>query len=290
MDKRNQTEDKVLKRAAKCFADELLRYFNITGTVSGIAPTESIHLELHRMYEDFNLIMDDGSWIHFEFQSSDGGVADLRRFRTYEAVTSQQYGVPVTTYVLYSGQIRQPKTELTEGLNTYRIHPILMSDRDANDLFENLQRKKDCGEPLTKEDLVPLTLSLLMGGTMPMEDRVTQTFRYLQEEPLEKEDQRNLEALTYALATKFLDQNAMKKLEGMIKMTELGQMLYNDGLADGIRQGLSQGISQGILSIARNLLGSVSDEFIIEKTGITPEQLQELKEEKESEKPTDNIT
>ena len=115
-----------------------------------------------------------------------------------------------------------------------------------------------------------------------MEDRVTQTFRYLQEEPLEKEDQRNLEALTYALATKFLDQSAMKKLEGMIKMTELGQMLYNDGLADGIRQGLSQGISQGILSIARNLLGSVSDEFIIEKTGITPEQLQELKEEKAS--------
>lgn len=70
----------------------------------------------------------------------------------------------------------------------------------------------------------------------------TQTFRYLQEEPLEKEDQQNLEALTYALATKFLDQSAMKKLEGMIKMTELGQMLYNDGLADGIRQGLSQGI------------------------------------------------
>ena len=190
--------------------NELLRYFNITGTVSGIAPTESIHLELHRMYEDFNL----------------------------------------------------------------SIHPILMSDRDANDLFENLQRKKDCGEPLTKEDLVPLTLSLLMGGAMPMEDRVIQTFRYLQEEPLEKEDQRNLEALTYALATKFLDQSAMKKLEGMIKMTELGQMLYNDGLADGI--------AQSILSIARNLLGSVSDEFIIEKTGITPEQLQELKEEKAS--------
>lgn len=185
---------------------------------------------------------------------------------------------------------KRNQTELTEGLNTYRIHPILMSDRNANDLFENLQRKKDCGEPLTKEDLVPLTLSLLMGGAIPMEDRVTQTFRYLQEESLEKEDQRNLEALTYALATKFLDQSAMKKLEGMIKMTELGQMLYNDGLADGIRQGLSQGISQGILSIARNLLGSVSDEFIIEKTGITPEQLQELKEEKESEKPTDNIT
>ena len=170
---------------------------------------------------------------------------------------------------------KRNQTELTEGLNTYRIHPILMSDRNANDLFENLQRKKDCGEPLTKEDLVPLTLSLLMGGAMPMEDRVTQTFRYLQEEPLEKEDQRNLEALTYALATKFLDQSAMKKLEGMIKMTELGQMLYNDGLADGIRK------------VVQNSIGVIPDDAILAITGITPEQLQELKEEKAKDK---NVT
>ena len=61
---------------------------------------------------------------------------------------------------------------------------------------------------------------------------ISQKNKY-REKSLEKEDQRNLEALTYALATKILDQSAMKKLEGMIKMTELGQMLYNDGLADG---------------------------------------------------------
>ena len=65
-------------------------------------------------------------------------------------------------------------------------------------------------------------------------------------------------------------------------MTELGQMLYNDGLADGIRQGLSQGISTGgILSIARNLLVQCLGRMLfIANTGITPEQLQELKEEK----------
>ena len=36
MDKRNQTEDKVLKRAAKCFADELLRYFNVSQAKFGV--------------------------------------------------------------------------------------------------------------------------------------------------------------------------------------------------------------------------------------------------------------
>ena len=118
---------------------------------------------------------------------------------------------------------------------------------------------------------------------------ISQKNKY-REKSLEKEDQRNLEALTYALATKFLDQSAMKKLEGMIKMTELGQMLYNDGLADGIRQGLSQGVSQGIRQVVQNSIGVIPDDAILAITGITPEQLQELKEEKESEKPTDNIT
>ena len=117
-----------------------------------------------------------------------------------------------------------------------------------------------------------------------MEDRVTQTFRYLQEEPLEKEDQQNLEALTYALATKFLDQSAMKKLEGMIKMTELGQMLYNDGLADGIRQGLSQGISQGISQIIKNMLNcNVPEEDIIRYTHVDKKEFNKIKKEYEKE-------
>ena len=58
------------------------------------------------MYQDSNLIMEDGSWKHFEFQSRNEGVAGLRRFRTYEALTSQQYRVPITTYVLFSGNIK----------------------------------------------------------------------------------------------------------------------------------------------------------------------------------------
>ena len=40
----------------------------------------------------------------------------------------------------------------------------------------------------------------------------------------------------------------------------------------------------------KNSIGVIPDDAILAITGITPEQLQELKEEKESEKPTDNIT
>ena len=51
--------------------------------------------------------------------------------------------------------------------------------------------------------------------------------------------------------------------------------MYNDGLADGIRK------------VVQNSIGVIPDDAILAITGITPEQLQELKEEKAKDK---NVT
>lgn len=50
----------------------------------------------------------------------------LKRFRTYEALTSYQHKVPITTYVLFSGNIKNPMTSFSEGINTYKVAPIIM--------------------------------------------------------------------------------------------------------------------------------------------------------------------
>ena len=86
-----QQEDAVLKIAMHFFAEELLPYFHIHGKVVGFAPTELVHMELKKFYEDMNLVMEDGTWKHFEFQSTDGGIHDLKRFRVYEAIASSDY-------------------------------------------------------------------------------------------------------------------------------------------------------------------------------------------------------
>ena len=137
-----QHEDTVLKTAAQFFAEELIPYLGIDGKVVSSAPTESIVLNLKKFYEDINLIMEDGTWKHFEFQSKNEGIPGLKRFRSYEAVTSYQYGVSITTYVLYSGNIRNPVTSFTEGINTYRIIPIIMKNHNADRLIETLKEYK----------------------------------------------------------------------------------------------------------------------------------------------------
>lgn len=96
-----QHEDMALKTAFQYFSDELLPYFGITKKVVKIASIELVHLDAKKFYEDMNFVMDDGSWIHFEFQSKNEGMEGLKRFRVYEALASYQYKVVVTTYVLF---------------------------------------------------------------------------------------------------------------------------------------------------------------------------------------------
>ena len=233
----SEHEDGALKTTIQFFADEMLPLLQIEGKVKGIAPTELVHLELKKLYEDFNLIMEDDSWKHFEFQSTNEGLKGLKRFRTYEAVASYQHEVPITTYVLYSGEIKNPMTEFSEGVNTYRVVPIIMQEKNADKLIAEIRRKLDAGEPVVRADLVQLALCPLMGGEMSQKERIKAAFAITKEaEGVEKEDVRKIEAVLYTMADKFLESMDMKEIMEDVKMTRLGRMLVEDGKAEGRKE------------------------------------------------------
>ena len=230
-------EDAVLKTSMQFFADELLPYLNIKGKVVSFAPTELVHLELQKLFQDFNFIMEDGTWKHFEFQSTNEGLKGLKRFRTYEALTSYQHNVEVETYVLFSGNIKNPMTEFTEGINTYRIHPIIMQHKNADVLLQTLRKKQRQGKPITKADLVPLVLCPLMSGKSSQKNRINQAFHIMQKAAaIKKEDKDKIEAMLYAMADKFLDIVDLEKLKEEISMTKLGQMIWEDATTDTLKK------------------------------------------------------
>ena len=249
----HQAEDAALKVLHEYFAEVLLPYWNITGEVDYAAPTENVYLELRKQYQDINFIMKDGSLVHFEFQSTnDKALDDLRRFRTYEAFLCMKHKTDVYTYVLFSGGIEHPMTEFTSGINTYRVHPIIMKGKLAEDVLKNIEDKLEQGLLLTEEDLVPLTLCPLMGGAMPQKERFHRAYSIVRNasDSIPKLDV--IEAVLYTMATKFLTTEELNSLKEEIKMTELGTMIYNDGRADGFSDGISQGILQNAVENARN--------------------------------------
>ncbi|MCC8140780.1 MAG: hypothetical protein LIO67_10885 [Lachnospiraceae bacterium] len=244
----SQHEDAALKLMMQFFADELLPYLGIRGKAVAAAPTETVRLELHKSYEDFNLIMEDGSWKHFEFQSRNGGLEDLKRFRVYEANASYQHKVPVTTYVLFSGRIQKPMTEFTEGINTYRIQPLIMQGRDAGKVFAGIHEKIQSSGTLTKKDLVPLALTPLMGGEMTQKERIMASLEILREYGSsevgaeERDCIEKLEAVIYTMAEKFLENLDMEDVRKGVAMTRLGQMLVEEGREEGVQKTILESI------------------------------------------------
>jgi len=54
---------------------------------------------------------------------------------------------------------------------------ILLKDFSGDEIIENLQRK--AVSDILSQDLIPIALSPLLGGTMPMEQRVRKVFSFL---------------------------------------------------------------------------------------------------------------
>lgn len=215
IDSITQTEDAVMKLMMEFFSEEMLPVFGITQKATAFTLTEEIHLELMKGYLDFNLVMEDGSISHFEFQSTNGGKKDLRRFRTYESNLRYILQKPVTTYVLFSGKIKRPMTQFKEGINTYRIHPIIMNQRNADLSLEELRSKVSRNEPLTRADLVRLPLLPIFGGNSSQPERIQTAFELtVKADQVSKEDIEKIEAAIYAMATKFLSRNELNQIKG----------------------------------------------------------------------------
>ena len=264
-----QHEDAALKTCMQFFADELLPFFGIQGHVKAIAPTELVHLNISKLFQDFNLVMEDGTWKHFEFQSTNEGLDGLKRFRVYESITSYQNKVPVTTYVLFSGKIKKPTYFFSEGINTYQVVPIIMTGYNADEYISKLKEKVKSGKTLTKEDLVPLTMCLIMEGTMPQVERAKAAYMLTTAATnMDAEIIRKVQAVIYAMADKFLESDDLSELRKVVSMTRLGRMIADDAAYENK------------LKNARSLLGLLDEQIIAERIELPLEVVQGLKAEK----------
>lgn len=235
-------EDRALKSAARLFGEELMPLLGIEGKVRRIAPTEEVDLKPQDYLQDFNYEMTDGSWTHVEFESDSIRTEDLRRFRSYEAVTAYHHGVDVTTCVLCSSQVKEIKDCLETGISTYRVRILRMKDKNADQIFEELgQRQKD--RRLERSELLEILLTPLMSGEMSQQERITRGFCFLrgEREYWKRDEMAQMEAVLYVLALKFLKTEQVKSLKEMMNMTVLSEMFIQDGIEIGEARGEAKG-------------------------------------------------
>ena len=225
-------EDAVMKMGFDYFRNTILKKLGIDNQYEEIGPTELVELTIHSLYMDFTFLTTGGFYIHTEFQTTDKKEADLRRFHAYDAVYSNKTGKQVITYVIYSGGITNVKSELDCGLYTYRVQPIYLKDKNADEVFLKLKQKQDNGEAFTEDDYAALSLTPLMSGKMSRKDMFKEAIRLTKSNnELTAEKTR---AVLYTLADKFLDKTELDEIKEVLRMTRLGQMLMDEGMEKGM--------------------------------------------------------
>ena len=248
------SEDLALKSAAAYFGDELIHWLGIRERALRAVPTELVELETRHMYEDFLYEMENGMYYHFEFESDSISKDDLKRFREYEASTARIYNAPVVTYVICSSGGKKLRDSITEGINTYRVRLIRLKDANADLLFNRLGKKS--ASVLTREDIIPLLFSPLMGGHSSQKERILQCIEVLRnaETIFPQNDIRKMEAILYIFAVKFLDDTELESIKEAVAMTKLGQMIWDDAIEKGREEGEKIGEKQASDRYSRLIL------------------------------------
>ena len=203
--------------------------------------------------------MEDDSYIHFEFQTTNKGKLDLRRFRVYESVLSLQKDKDVKTYVVYSGNIKSAKDTLETGINKYKVKSIFMSDKNGDLIVEELENKVKNKENITKQELVALTFTPIMGGKLTKAEKIIKSIRIVKSS--DNEYKYDIESMLYAFADKFLKGKDLQKVKEEISMTELGRMLIEDGKAEGRAEGRVQGKTETLIKLLIKKFGFLSEEY-----------------------------
>lgn len=142
--------------------------------------------------------------------------------------------------------------------------------------MKNLEEKQKNKEDITIKDLIPLVLCPLMGGKSFHKNRINKSYKIIKNTTtVEKNKKDKIEAMLYAMADKFLEAAELEKLKEEIAMTRLGQMIWEDGVAEGELRGKTEILTR---QIKIKLEKGKSVEEIAEALEENPETIKELME------------
>lgn len=102
---------------------------------------------------------------------------------------------------------------------------------------------------MKREDVIPMLLSPLMGGSTEQKDRILHGIQFLRsaESAFDLDEIKKMEAILYAFAVKFLKDDDLETIKEAIAMTKLGQMIWDDAVEKGREEWTRIGRQQGEL-------------------------------------------
>ncbi len=235
----NKVEDAVFKKAMEVFKEGAAEFFGLDVKIVAPAETEIKNIDIRTNAMDYLFYTDDDEYLHFEFQTTKKR-EDISRFLYYDSSLYYKNQKKITTVVVYSSDIKEVITNLDCGSIKYNIKSFYMSNFDGDSKLNNIKHKVDNNIELTEQDIMTLSFIPLMTTKKSKSDITLESIELAQNIHSNKE-KNNCLMLLYALFDKFGDESSKKKFKEAVSMTDVGKMIYEEGMEEGREEGREEG-------------------------------------------------
>jgi hypothetical protein len=227
-----QKEDAIMKNVMELFKGDAVKFFGIDKEIVSAARTEMLEINVQKNINDWFLLAADDTYLHLEFQTT-YNKDDLSRFMVSDAMLYYKEKKPVKTIVIYSSDIEETVASLDAGSIQYNVAAFYFASLNGDEAYENLKRKVEAGEPLTKHDLISIVFLPLMKNNVDKYTRLEQAIKLSIALPMDQEqEQLQIQGMLGLLVDKFItDEDNLKKLRELISVSRFIQMLIEDAEA-----------------------------------------------------------
>jgi predicted transposase YdaD len=238
--------DAIFKYLTEMFEDKALTFYGIdTPSIVRAEKTDLPNIQVDERRMDFVFLLADGSYLHLEFQTT-ASVADLERFKIYDVSLYEKKRRPIRTAVIYGSGIESAREILDHGSVKYFTQAVYMGKYDGDEIYRDLLDKVSRFDKLDDVDQLNLIFLPLMKNSVSKSQRAIDAVEVAKE----VRDERQREFLIGSLigiTDKFIDNEYVRKLMEVLRMTRVAREIYNEGVAEGKIEGKIEGIIEGII-------------------------------------------
>lgn len=238
----NKIEDTVFKKAMEVFKDGATEFFDLDLKIIAPAETEIKNIDIKTNTMDYLFYTDDGEYLHFEFQTTKKR-EDISRFLYYDASLYYKSKMNINTIVVYSSEITDAVNHLNCGTINYDVKSFYMNSFSGDAKLENIRYKVENNIELKRQDIMTLSFIPLMSSKKSKSEITLESIE-IAKSINDNNEKNNCLMLLYALFDKFGDDISKKRFKEVVSMTDVGRMIYEEGIEKGIEKGKEMLIKQ----------------------------------------------
>jgi hypothetical protein len=260
-------KDLIQKYAGGLFKDKSLEFYGIhTARIKEFINVELPAVEVTGAAADFVFLLEDGTYLHFEFQTT-YNEKDLIRFAGYDIRLYERDSRRVITVIIYTANVKDAADGINIGSLVYSPQRVLMKEYDGDSIYRELTAKIEAGQDITDTDMLNLTFLPLMTHTIDSGELAVKSVQLAQRIPNTAKRNACI-AAAFAFGSKYLSEDKINELLEALKMTDLATILIQREV--GARE----------KEIAKKLLRrGISTDAVAEDTGLDEATVRELQTE-----------